>query len=112
MKKTESMTTDPPNEPGTICMNDIDLPCAQTFRHLGLTSDGSLRHEITAQINEAWSKWCMMTGVLCDKVWPVALTPPLEENNLMSVFHIWTWDPLSLQILYLILEGPFIFLEK
>lgn len=44
IKKMEYMTD--PDELRTICINDIDLPCAETFRYLGsmIAADGSLSH--------------------------------------------------------------------
>ena len=68
LKKTEYLSTDQ-SETGTLAINGVNLPRAEHFRYLGstLSADGDLRHEVTARVNGAWTKWRTTTGVLCDR---------------------------------------------
>ncbi|VDP33216.1 unnamed protein product [Heligmosomoides polygyrus] len=71
VKKTEYLTTDV-NEHGSIKINGTEISRVTSFKYLGstVTSDGSLKLEVNARVSAAWSKWRLLTGVLCDKTIP------------------------------------------
>ncbi|VDP08154.1 unnamed protein product [Heligmosomoides polygyrus] len=72
VKKTEYLTTDV-NESGSIKFIGTELAGTSVFKYLGpaTASDGSLIVEVIVEVNSrvsaAWSKWCSLTGVLCDR---------------------------------------------
>ncbi|VDO86743.1 unnamed protein product [Heligmosomoides polygyrus] len=53
-------------------MDGTELARTLVFKYLGsaVASDGKLMVEVNSRVSGAWSKWCSLTGVLCDKKIP------------------------------------------
>lgn len=58
------------NEPTAIQSDGTQTPDTDFFEYLGstLSADGGTHHEVvTRLVHAALLKWCLMTGMLCDK---------------------------------------------
>ncbi|VDP04932.1 unnamed protein product [Heligmosomoides polygyrus] len=53
-------------------INGTEPARTSVFKYLGsaIASDGGLMVEVNSRVSTAWSKWCSLTGVLCDKKIP------------------------------------------
>ena len=69
-KKTEYVCTGGGEKvPGTIKIQEEDVPRSKEFKYLGSTiqDDGGSDKEVERRIQAGWSSWHKVTGVLCDK---------------------------------------------
>ncbi|EYC03701.1 hypothetical protein Y032_0092g2571 [Ancylostoma ceylanicum] len=74
IKKTEYVECGE-QTPGTIFVDDADLPKVSAFKYLWprISANGSTLVEAEHRANAAWSKWRQVTGVMCDRKVPLKL---------------------------------------
>ncbi|EPB72944.1 hypothetical protein ANCCEY_07976 [Ancylostoma ceylanicum] len=86
VKKTEYVECGE-QTPGTIFVDDAELPKASAFKYLGsrISADGSTLVEAEYRANAAWSKWRQVTGVMCDRKVPLKLKSKIYRTVVRPV---------------------------
>ncbi|EYC10880.1 hypothetical protein Y032_0053g2350 [Ancylostoma ceylanicum] len=86
VKKTEYVECGE-QTPGTIFVDDAEVPKASAFKYLGsrISADGSTLVEAEYRANAAWSKWRQVTGVMCDRKVPLKLKSKIYRTVVRPV---------------------------
>ncbi|KIH65851.1 hypothetical protein ANCDUO_03821 [Ancylostoma duodenale] len=79
--------------PGTILVDDIELPKVSVFKDLGsrISADGSTVVEAEHRANAAWIKWRQIAGVMCDRKMPLKLKSKIYRTVLPNQLRMSPW---------------------
>ncbi|VDP02074.1 unnamed protein product [Heligmosomoides polygyrus] len=86
VKKTEYLKTDV-TESSSIKFTDIELPRTLVFKNLGsaVATASCLTVEVNSRVIAACSKWCSLTGVICDRKIPEHLKLKIYRAAVLPV---------------------------
>ena len=79
-KKTEYLR--PAGSSEEVCLAGVPIPCTSSFKYLGSTIDatGGCGADVDNRIRSAWNSWRGLSGVICDKKFPVKLKNKLYKT--------------------------------